>query len=957
MFIISIYIDYYYQIQRCRTRHYNEFFKDLQNIINDYGIIPEQKREHPLHFTCADSGPFAVFQLACFLESLDQCFTKHRKLFTTVTTYIDSSTTPEIEHDHAWNKARYTLAPSPRYYAAKDILQKLKAYIDMENSTAIASPITLAARKHIAMQYASNIIPYCIPVDNLEAVFTEIECSTTPVLVLKLTSLLQNPVQALSCIAEKKGRMPLAILFNDRYSLQVTTPFDTFTLKEDEKTETVYLQKLKSNSNNFPMLLAGITMTEKLLFLSSLPEWIESSCEQITRLVLEKRVTELLDAGCTPWLICNASKPISDFGADFITAWISDAAIQHLGKTLIITSTELPKGIIFENSRILTASINNDSIDAVIEKALGDISGTERSILKNWFITLLTQGHKGTIPKKRVEQLASLVPREMLYYLYILLRSSDFKNIADQKEIINLQFGIKKNSINILESILKSFGFITDSFPLPASFCLDFETLLPEPIKNHIDTVFENFIVQKLQDGSIYPTIDILQHTGINISEEFIIQCVISLAQRPDYAIPDSADTLPEQYKLIADFYSALAQNDSVQSHNALIAIKKNSNNTLATVINLMDTEYAFASANTAEGYAHARKALLAIREQTSPKLKSRIHRMMGLLCFITDKVTEGSEFLNNAGSFAGSCRDLQEQCCVTYKKAIEEYLFYSLSQSMYYSKECQSLAENICRPDYLIAAKSLQGRINFDLGLYDDAAQLFFQASMLASQYHLEDARVRSALWHARALAYCGRIPEARSILDQWNDDIEALFFLAEAELLRENHEAAYAILETEPHVMPKPFIAADTIAWNSLFQDIEGTAYDFAIANGPLHCYYQFFKTYIGLLHIYSSNSKTNYNEVDIQQTIMKLQEMVKQHKAISEGPYAPQFLYWIYETAELFPFFTIDKQTALSRAFKAFQNRSGKIDDRTSRNLYMNKNRWNQKILEAAQRYHFI
>ncbi|HPD80190.1 MAG TPA: hypothetical protein P5519_06265 [Spirochaetia bacterium] len=957
MFIISIYIDYYYQIQRCRAQKYDAFFKDLQNIISDYGMIPEQKREHPLNFTYSESGPFAFFQLACFLESLDQCFIKYRKLFTTITVYIDSSATPEIEHEHAWEKSRYTLNPSPRYFATKDILQKLKPYIEMGNSNTIISPVILSVRKHIAMQYASNIMPYCIPEDNLETVITEIECSTTPVLVLKLTSLLQNPAQALACITEKKGRKPLAILCNDRYSLQVTTPFDTFSLKEDEESETVYHQKLKANSNNFSMLLAGISMSQKLLFLTSLPEWIESSCEHIIRFILEKRVTESLDSGCTPWFICNASRPISDFGADFITAWISDATIQHLGKTLIITSAELPKGISFENSRIITATINYDSINTIIEKALGNITDTDRSILKNWFMLLLTQGYKNFIPKKRVEQLLSLAPKEMLYYLYILLRSSDFKNITASEEAINLLFGIKKNTTDILLKILKTFGFITDDFLLPASFFLDFEALLPESIKRHIDTVFENFIVQKLRDNSIYPTIDILQYTGINISEEFIIQCVVSLAQRPDYDIPESAEGLPEQYKLIADFYSALAHSDVVQSQNALIALKKNSNNTLTTIINLMDTEYAFASASITEGYANARKALLSIREQTNPKLKSRIHRLMGLLCFITERETEGSEFLNNAGSFAVSCRDIQEQCCVTYKKSIEEYIFYSLSQSMYYAKECQTLAENISRPDYLIAAKSLQGRINFDLGLYDDSAQLFLQASMLASQYSLEDARVRSALWHARALAYCGRIPEARSILDQWNDDNEALFFIAETELLRENYSAAYAILENEPHIMPKPFIGPDTIAWSSLFQEIEGTAYDFTIACGPLYYYYQFFKTYLSVLHIYSSTAKTNYNEIEIQQAIMKLQEMVKQHKAISEGPYAPQFLYWIYETTELFPFFTIDKQTALSRAFKAFQKRSGKIDDRTSRNLYMNKNRWNQKILEAAQRYHFI
>lgn len=957
MFTISVYIDYYYQIQRCRVQKYNEFYKEFQKIITEFGIVSEYQKEHPLYFSYTDAGPFAHFQLCCLLEAIDHCFAAYRKLFTTITLFIDSSTTPELEHDRNWDRARYILEQSPRFIVAPSLVPQLKEYVTIEHGGIIPSPISLKVKKHAAMQYANAIIPFCLPDEHLETVFTELECSTTPVLVLKLTSLLQNPEQVYACVSEAKGRKSIALLTADKYSIQATTPMDSVLPQGDETNENAYLQKLKASYNNIAMLFAGIDMSRTMLFISRLPSWIESSCEQAIRLIFEKRVTDALNALKTPWLIGNICRSISDFGTDILAAWIADAEIQHLGKILIITTQELPKGIPFENARIITASVNSDSMNAIIEKAIAEITGIERSILKNWFITLLTLNHKGHISKKRIEQLQTIVPKELFAFLYILVRCTDFSNNTARNYIITTLFGIKHYVQEIFFNTLQSFSFIFNEILLPPAFALKFEELLSENIKTYIDTIFQNLILKKVSDGSLHPSIDLLQFTGTDVSEEFIIQCLMSLAQRPDYELPAITEKLPESFKIIAKFYSAMSHGDAVQAQNNLIAIKSKPAAVLGAIISLMETEYAFATANKTEGYAHARKALLAIREQTSLKLKSRIHRMMGLLCLVSDKVTEGSEFLNNAGSFAASCRDILEECLIQYKKAIEEYLFYSLSKSLYYAKECQAYAEKICRPDYIIAAKSLMGRINFDLGLYDDSSQLFLQASILASQYNLEDARVRSALWHARALAYCGRIPEAKSILDQWNDDTEALYFLAEAELIRENYSSALEALPADISVVPKSFSAVDTIAWNSSFQEIEGTAYDFEIAGGPLHSYCNFFKTYLWLMQAFQKNSKDTLTEAEVQKNIGKLQELVKQNRALGEGPYAPQFLYWIYEIAELFPFTTIDRQTALSRAFKVFQNRSGKIDDRTARNLYMNKNRWNQKILEAAQRYHFI
>ncbi|GAB1457203.1 hypothetical protein MASR2M48_25110 [Spirochaetota bacterium] len=50
-------------------------------------------------------------------------------------------------------------------------------------------------------------------------------------------------------------------------------------------------------------------------------------------------------------------------------------------------------------------------------------------------------------------------------------------------------------------------------------------------------------------------------------------------------------------------------------------------------------------------------------------------------------------------------------------------------------------------------------------------------------------------------------------------------------------------------------------------------------------------------------------------------------------------------------------IDKQTVLSRAFKILQQRAGRIENRAQRALYMEKNTWNRRLMEAARTHKFI
>ena len=50
-------------------------------------------------------------------------------------------------------------------------------------------------------------------------------------------------------------------------------------------------------------------------------------------------------------------------------------------------------------------------------------------------------------------------------------------------------------------------------------------------------------------------------------------------------------------------------------------------------------------------------------------------------------------------------------------------------------------------------------------------------------------------------------------------------------------------------------------------------------------------------------------------------------------------------------------VDKQTILSRAFNYLQQRAGKIEERASRAIFMEKNLWNHRLLEAAREHKFL
>jgi len=251
---------------------------------------------------------------------------------------------------------------------------------------------------------------------------------------------------------------------------------------------------------------------------------------------------------------------------------------------------------------------------------------------------------------------------------------------------------------------------------------------------------------------------------------------------------------------------------------------------------------------------------------------------------------------------------------------------------------------------DVKAAIESLRGRIDLELGAYDEAARRFGALAETATAYGMGEAAKRARIWGARAVAYAGGYDVAAGVLEAEaaageRPDPEAMVFRGELELLRGRPREARAWLSAPEEPPPRAFDPADSFDWSCLFSEMEGRSVGFEAADAPLSQ----LRTSLELF-------ARGLDERDASCAV-KLHELTRSERGAGNNPGMGTYGFFCYLLEERLPSPPVDKQTVLSRSFKLLQQRAGRIEERSQRALYMEKNIWNRRLIEAARLHKFI
>lgn len=596
-----------------------------------------------------------------------------------------------------------------------------------------------------------------------------------------------------------------------------------------------------------------------------------------------------------------------------------------------------------------------DDRPRALSLALGSTEGATRDALAERFGAVSGwDGARRGRPGSGLAGLLELMPKEAFVYLYTIVIA---ENELSEDELADFVggLGLGRAGADVLRRLLVQAGLVdpfdprTPVEPLSAD---ELAGVIGDDVAETLRDGLSRYLVGLYRSGRIRASLGFLRRVGERQDDERLIcDCLFEDAMRPDKPAADDPSFLSPSSAAVNRFWTALVARDRDASEAAAASADERLSGPRAQAMKaLVKAELAYAQGDAERASKGAREAMLALGKGAPPRLEARSQRLMGLASLALARHTEAADYLTNAQELSESAGIEYERMMAAYAKAVVDFLSGAIGRSLKVLKHAEESSSRLFRMDAKAAVESLRGRIDLELGAYDEAARRFGALAETAAAYGMGEAARRARIWGARALAYAGSYDAAAEALeaelgDGARPDPEAMVFRGELELLRGRPREARAWLAAPDEPPLRAFDPADAFDWSCLLSEIEGRSIGFEAADAPLSQ----LRTSLELF-------ARGLDERD-PACAVQLHELTRSERGAGDNPGMGTYGFFCYLLEERLPSPPVDKQTVLSRSFKLLQQRAGRIEDRAQRALYMEKNIWNRRLLEAARLHKFI
>ena len=399
----------------------------------------------------------------------------------------------------------------------------------------------------------------------------------------------------------------------------------------------------------------------------------------------------------------------------------------------------------------------------------------------------------------------------------------------------------------------------------------------------------------------------------------------------------------------MADFLSSYAARDREASLAALERLEAAAVGPGGELV-LAAADLARAAFDYAEGRAQiaasrAKGALMRLHSLGARKTEAKAHRLLGLCALAQEQVQEGADYLANAYDIASSSPEPLECILSATAEAAADFTLGDLGRASSRAEAAASWASSSFRADWESVCAFISGRAAFEIGRYDRAEECFGLVRSVARVYGQAEAARRAEIWTGRAAAFAGETMRAGEILRRFDEDAEALWFLAELEAWDGEPERALGLAEEALGLCPSQgFRPADAFDWSSGYASLEGRAVGFPAARSYLSDQIEAFREF-------TAGMAEPAKERPGQRGATRLAGEGGQALGRSTPP-AHLYFFYRYLILERATPSSMEGASALSKAFKALQLRSTKLGEAALKDGFLEANRWNRSLLEAAR-----
>jgi hypothetical protein len=314
-------------------------------------------------------------------------------------------------------------------------------------------------------------------------------------------------------------------------------------------------------------------------------------------------------------------------------------------------------------------------------------------------------------------------------------------------------------------------------------------------------------------------------------------------------------------------------------------------------------------------------------------------YRLFSLACLSKQQTTETIEYLNFALANAEKTGNYHEMGITSYYAAASQFLYGDIFKASQLAKKSveQSIAAG--RPDWADRSRFLEGRVNFELGYYKEAHDIFdaLRKNPYGSNTREKDSLFAAWIYRTKIYSQDTAVTKPRPA----NHDAD--LFEIEAAYLEGNYQKAAALSGVLNNPFSKDnFLYTEQPNWSSGFAQCE-------------HLYFTHGEVQDRMICLFNSLSLSHLsNDTD---AVQKLQRILRDERLCEMDPWDAFYFFAKYLILKQTGSSLVDMSTAVSMAFKRLQRRASRIDDIETRRQYLNGSRWNRELYLAAKEFKLI
>jgi tetratricopeptide (TPR) repeat protein len=314
------------------------------------------------------------------------------------------------------------------------------------------------------------------------------------------------------------------------------------------------------------------------------------------------------------------------------------------------------------------------------------------------------------------------------------------------------------------------------------------------------------------------------------------------------------------------------------------------------------------------------------------------------MVCLSKHKAGETIEYLDFALKSAEKTENYHEMGISSYYAAAVHFLYGDVFKAAQFTRKSieQSLAAGL--PQWADLARFLEGRLEFEIGHYSKAQELFetLRSDPCAGADQMTDDKdALLAAWIYRSKVY-GQSPLTAKPEKACCD---SMLFEIEAACLAGNFQKAAELSKVIINPFSKDnFLFTEQPDWSSGFAQCE-------------HLYFSHGEIYDRMIYTFHSLALSRLTEKDGKEATDIMERILRNEQVSEMDPWDAFYFFTWYRILQHTGANPVEVNKAVSMAFKRLQRRASRIGDSEARRQDLNGPRWSRELCLTAKEFKLI